>query len=354
MEQKKIKILFFVPSFNGGGAEKVMSLLINNFNRNAYEIIVVTLHKAHNSYKVNASVYIELSANRVLFSGYSLNKIIQLHKPDFIFTTLTYVNTYIGLLDYIFRFDSILIARESTIPSVNNRRNRFSFLYDFLLRTAYKRFKLIVCQSHSMERDLNEKFGISNNKLLVIHNPVFETSLDNFIEKKSDLPIFLTVAMLRKEKGIDRIIDALALVNYDFRYIIVGDGRERKYLEKRVQDLNLMGKIKFMGFSKSPNEYYRSADVYLQGSYYEGFPNVILEAGMHGLPSLVFDSVGGTNELIKNNINGLVANGINEFAHSLNDLFWHQFDRNLIIEHTKFNYNSDLIIEKYQKIFQEK
>lgn len=353
MKQKKVRILFFVPSFSGGGAERVMSLLINNFDRDLFEVIVVSLKQKSMSYEVHADKFIELNVGRVLFSGYWLNKVIKQYKPDFLFSTLTYVNTYIALLDYLFNFKTILVARESTIPSINNKQRGFGFLYNFLMIIAYRRFKFIVCQSESMRADLKEKFGIPDQKMVVINNPVSTVLFDSIPNKQSRLPLFLTVAMLRKEKGIDRIIDALALVDFDFEYIIIGDGHQRTVLEKKVKDLHLVDKIKFLGFSNNPFKDFNCADVYLHGSYYEGFPNVILEAGINGIPALAYDSIGGTNEIIKNSFNGLIVNDILGYSSALNQKFWTTYDRSQIIKHTNDTYNSSVIIDKYQKLFQK-
>ncbi len=351
---KKVKVLFFVPSFNGGGAERVMSLLINEFNRELFEVIVVTLENKVVAYSVSADKFIELKVKRVIFSVFSLCAVIKDVKPDFLFSTLTYVNTYIGLLDYIMRFKTVLVARESTIASINNKQRRLGFLYDFLMLVAYRRFSLIICQSESMKKDLIDNFHFPNDKLVIINNPVNNKFDDLPQFQKLEIPIFVTVAMLRKEKGIDRIIEALALLKYDFKYYIVGDGHERIHLENRVKELQLTEKILFTGFTNMPYQYLNIADVYLHGSYYEGFPNVILEAGVYGLPSLVFESVGGTNEIIRNGLNGLIVSGIRSFSDELTNKFWEKYDKMEIVRHTNSLYNLGIITEKYQNIFLKK
>ncbi len=351
---KKVKVLFFVPSFNGGGAEKVMSLLINKFNRELFEVIVVTLKQTAVAYNVSADKFIELKVNRVLFSIFGLYRVLKDEKPDFLFSTLTYVNTYIGLLDYIIRFKTELIARESTIPSINSKQRRLGFLYNLLMLVGYRRFRLIICQSESMKRDLMENFYISNDKIKIINNPVVKEIHNLPLRQQYDVPIFVTVAMLRKEKGIDRIIDALALVTCDFKYFIVGDGCERVLLENKVNELQLTDKILFTGFTNKPHQYLNMADVYLHGSYYEGFPNVVLEAGICGIPSLVFDSIGGTNEIIKNGLNGFIVNDIYSFSNKLINKFWVEYDNFEIVRHTNSLYNLEFITEKYQNIFLNK
>jgi glycosyltransferase involved in cell wall biosynthesis len=350
---RRVKVLFFVPSFAGGGAERVMSILINKFDRKIFHIIVVTLQKSQFSYSVCADQLFVLKSNRVLFSGLELLRLIKSHRPQFVFTTLTYVNTYVGLLDYFFRFNTVLIARESTIPSINNHQRRLGYIYDLFLRAAYKRFSLIICQSISMKFDLADKFGIAESKLHVINNPVNPPVVSSS-RPLNDTPAFVTVSMLRREKGIDRILDALALVKFDFKYFIVGDGTEGPSLKQRVKRLGLTDKVHFVGFSSTPEEYLRVAHVYLHGSLYEGFPNVILEAGVVGLPVLSFTSFGGTEEIIKNGLNGLIVANKTEYTHALNARFWDGMDNERIQHHTLTHYGSEVITRSYQDIFLKK
>ncbi|MFV7789198.1 hypothetical protein, partial [Enterococcus faecium] len=100
-----------------------MALLINKFNRQYFEVVVVTFKKTDAAYDFSADKSYELKTNRVLFSVLAISRVIKKEKPDYLFSTLTYVNTYIGLCDYVFKFRTILVACESTIPPTNNRRN---------------------------------------------------------------------------------------------------------------------------------------------------------------------------------------------------------------------------------------
>ena len=83
-------------------------------------------------------------------------------------------------------------------------------------------------------------------------------------------------------------------------------------------------------------------------SEYEGFPNVVLEANLFGLPVVSFNSIGGVSEIIKD----LVPQGdIDAFVTAIENIDIKNFNREKIIEETREKYNIDLIIKKYEKVF---
>lgn len=99
----------------------------------------------------------------------------------------------------------------------------------------------------------------------------------------------LVVARLEKEKNVMLAIDSFAKVApHDVCLIIVGDGRERRALEKRAAQLGLSVRIFFEG-KTDPLPYYAAADLLLVPSLYEGYGNVIIEALAAGKPVLATD-----------------------------------------------------------------
>jgi len=133
-------------------------------------------------------------------------------------------------------------------------------------------------------------------RTLVIPNPI-DTALVRKLAQMPleynlpNCPIFITIARLDAIKGHLRILEALTLLDFPFCYFIVGEGQEREVID---------------------------AHVYLQGSYSEAFPNVILEALCLGITPIAFDISGGTSEIIRSGENGFLAMETNDFASSIN------------------------------------
>ena len=112
---------------------------------------------------------------------------------------------------------------------------------------------------------------------------------------------FVTVGRLEPEKRIDDCIEAIAQVREKYPIIglvILGDGRERARLEKKVKDLALTDRITFLGSRSDAWGLMQSAQGYIQSSAYEGYGVTLLEAALARLPIITTD-VGIIGEVLK-------------------------------------------------------
>lgn len=117
---------------------------------------------------------------------------------------------------------------------------------------------------------------------------------------------FLSVSRLTSEKRVHLIIDAIALTQ-NTELTIVGDGPLRKNLEFRVQRLGLGERVHFVGW-QDPAPYYKTADVFVQASRFEGYGVSLIEAGLSGLAIITTD-VGVVGEVFNNEKEALVVSG---------------------------------------------
>jgi glycosyltransferase involved in cell wall biosynthesis len=123
--------------------------------------------------------------------------------------------------------------------------------------------------------------------------------------------VFLYVGRLVGDKGINELISAFTapeLQSKNAKLLIVG------YLESKLDPLKTETiraietneNIIFVGFQADVRPYYAAADCLVLPSYREGFPNVLLQGGAMGLPSIVTD-VNGSNEIIQEGKNGTIV-----------------------------------------------
>jgi glycosyltransferase involved in cell wall biosynthesis len=78
----------------------------------------------------------------------------------------------------------------------------------------------------------------------------------------------------------------------------MGDENKRKELQELINELQLQDRVHLMGEEAGPFAGMEDADLFLMGSYYQGFPNALLEAGAMGIPVIAFDVPGGISEII--------------------------------------------------------
>lgn len=340
-KEGKIKLLVFIPTLECGGTEKYVSLLCNNISTDKFDVTLVVLNNAHPFYVINTTNInlVDLGVKRVSGSFWRIKKIIRQEAPDIILTTANHLNLLFAMFRHILAKKIPVIARESSIVSINTRRAKMPMLYNWLLKRFYHRFDAILCQSVYMQQDLIKNFNMLPDKTRVIHNPVQEVPLNIQLPAAAHPGKykFITVARLSAEKGIDRLILAVAGLSLPYQYYIIGEGNERAALQKQVEELQLQDKIFLSGEKIKPWLHMEDADLFLSGSYYEGFPNAVLEAGALGIPVIAFDAPGGTREIITDGESGLLVkdNDITAFTTGIEKALQVGFNRAGIIAATK-------------------
>jgi glycosyltransferase involved in cell wall biosynthesis len=357
-DRSKTRLLIFIPTLQCGGSEKYVSLLCDNIDTERFSVCLVVLNNAGQFYTIRNKLVevVDLGEKRVLFSLPKIRSIVKKYQPDIIFTTANHLNLYFAIFRNLFPKKIKFAARESSIVSINSRRAKFPVIYNRLTRQFYDRFDIIICQSAYMQQDLISNYNIPADKTAVIHNAA-ESAVQNAVESAGTAANkehkFITVARLSEEKGIERLIHAVGLVSVPFRFYIVGDGDKRPFLEKLVMELQLQEKIFFEGQKPEPFAGMQDADLFLMGSYYEGFPNVLTEAGMLGIPVIAFNVPGGINEIIVERENGMLAddNDIIGFATTVREALILNFDRNKIIAGTRKRFSVEAMISKTEQLF---
>ena len=174
-----------------------------------------------------------------------------------------------------------------------------------------------VCRAFAVELG---RLGISPSRISVQHNSVEpfpprpageSTSLREQLGIPPGGKTLLVIGRLSSEKGHADLIEAFALLppaaaGVRAWLVMVGDGVERGFLERRVQELGLGGRILFTGQQQDALPYYGMADLFVLPSHSEGSPNVLLEAMAAGLP-IVTTAAGGAVELVDDEVSALVV-----------------------------------------------
>ena len=201
-----------------------------------------------------------------------------------------------------------VIAHGNDLTAAQKRWHRP--LFNWLLRHA----KPVITNSKNNAHRLKE-LGVREP---VVAYPGVDPS--RFTPPLSPPPspwILLTVGRLVPRKGIDTVIQALPSLLAEFpdlRYVIAGEGPDRRRLEELAKELGVLGRIEFLGYvpdDKLP-EIYRSAHIFVMptreeaGASMEGFGIVFLEASASGLP-VVAGRSGGAVEAVRDGETGLLV-----------------------------------------------
>lgn len=190
----------------------------------------------------------------------------------------------------------------------------------------------------SVSRYTRSKFlkwaNIAPSKVLVLPNTISseycpDGGSSKLIEKwdLKDKFVLLTVGRLAKNeqyKGHDYVLDAIhSLVGEipNIFYLIAGEGDDQERLEKKVKDLQLGEKIKFLGYVEDSSlpDLYRSANLFVMPSSGEGFGIVFLEAMGCGLPVLGLEGNGSRDALQDGKLGKMI--NLKDLSHEIQKSF---------------------------------
>ena len=353
----KQKVLFILPSLHGGGAERVIVTLLKYLDREIFELHLALIAK-EGTYLDNVPKDVpvhNLAAGRVRYSFKPLLKLIHRVKPDTIFSTLGHLNlALIFLKPFLPKTTKIIVREANTVSEIIKKSNN-PRLWTFFYKTFYKKADLIVCNSKYMLKDLKENFNIPAEKMVQVYNPVdLETIQEKVREgtnpflNDNSSPNIVAIGRLTYQKGFDRLIASvpeLLKTKPNAKIWILGKGPLENQLIQQRNHLGLQKYIEFVGFQENPYKWLKHSDLFVLSSYYEGLPNVLLEALACECPVVAIDHPGGTREIIE--ILGQNERLLNNFIYNDNLFEKSRVNVNGIFQNT---FGSKEIVSKYQKI----
>lgn len=176
-------------------------------------------------------------------------------------------------------------------------------------------------EGEGVKRDL-ERFGITRKELHIVGNGningIDMTYFDRTEEvmkkaesiREKDCITFCFVGRIVGDKGMNELAEAFARLEKEFpscRLLLVGDFEEK--LDPVSPETKRMflenSRVTFAGWQQDIRPYLAASDIFVFPSYREGFPNVVLQAGAMGLPSIVTD-INGSSEIIRDGVNGVI------------------------------------------------
>ena len=314
-----IKILFFIETLEGGGAEKVLRSLVNNMDQTKFDITVQTVWPCDfEKYLVKGIKHKSMYAERSEFNQYRYRFEAA--------TGLAYRLHIRG--DYDIECAYLECgATKIMAASTNAKAVKLAWVHCDLQKAMadpkafaeqtkpyYTKFDKVLCVSENVRKSFVELFG-DTVPAEVLYNVIDDAE----IREKAKIPLpdgikkrrftVLAVGRLSTPKNYSRLLKAhKKLLNEGFTHDlwIVGEGPERVGLEQYVSVNNLEDSAMLVGFFDNPYCFMKEADLLVCSSDYEGFSTFITEGVIMGKPIATTDC-GGMREILGDSEFGLIT-----------------------------------------------
>lgn len=304
-----------LPSLRGGGAERVAVYLANHWVETGLRIHFV-LMQAEGDLVQLADPRIQLHSlgvNRIRASILPLIRYFKEYKPSLTLVGLWPLTSAAIIAWRLAGRPGLLFAQDHTnlrIACLNELRLSPLYLRG-LLRATYPLACGLLAVSEGVKQDLCELGGLPDESVQVIYNPVVRSiddpsPADLSLRKQLWGPNFtyhiLAVGTFKVPKNFPLLLDAFAQLPHSLnaKLTILGEGILRPDLEKLIKHLNLVGRVSLPGFALDPAPWYRTADLFVLSSSWEGFANVVAEALEFGVPVVSTHCQSGPAEILEN------------------------------------------------------
>ncbi len=321
------RLLFYIPTLEGGGAERVLLNLIAKLDKERFDIHLCVLSNRISLYK-DIPDKVE---HTILFKSKSAWFIARFYqkylKSDFIFKkqiqyrlNLDYDSVicfmdgeFTSLLDY-FPLSKKITWVHSSYTDNPKYRKKISVIGLKKMKRSYNKLDHIIFVSHQTRIDFSKVFGEYEN-MSVIYNIIYNEKLryainnQNKTKPTNNIFTFIAVGRLIPIKGFDRLIRVAKKLkdnNYIFNIKILGSGIAYHNLAQMITNYCLEQYVELLLFKKNPYEYMYNADAFVLSSIVEGLPTAMCEAFILGLP-VITTKCSGATELVENGKYGLMA-----------------------------------------------
>lgn len=310
------KILFVIPSLSGGGAERFLTKILRNIDREMFDIQLAVGKREGPFLKLipDDIPLFELGASRTRYAVPTLWHLVKRIKPNILFATLG-LNMACAIVKQLMKDAPKLVVRVATYPTSNSMRSRPIMTHQ-VQKFSYSKSDRMIALTEKMKKRLCELYKIPYSKVRVICNPIdiedVKAQAHQSVEHSwfsEDIPIIIGVGRLAPQKGFATLMRTFSIVRRQIhaRLVILGEGKERSRLEALSKKLAIQDDCLFHGFRLNPYSYIARATVFVLSSFWEGFPNVLLEAMTCGTPVIATCCDSGPEEILDHEVNGLLV-----------------------------------------------
>lgn len=294
-----MRILLIIPYGGVGGIERLAQHFYAFYKKNGYEVYVLKIIQLKGDIVQFNDDELALST-KDLWEYSTIKRFAFYAKaPKMLRNIIRNKNIThsIAFGDMANVFSSLTFTKEKKIASIHavksiefSNKNMLNVIFKYALKSSYRNFDKVVCIGEGIKTDLQENIKYPFNNLVVIYNP----HDFKYILEKAELPIedpneaeifeapvILYLGRLSNQKAPWHLVRAFAKCTIpNVRLVFIGDGSKeiKTYLENQLTAFGIRDRAFFLGRKNNPYKYIKASKIVALSSYYEGTPNVIVEA----------------------------------------------------------------------------
>ncbi len=313
------KILFFIPTLLGGGAEKVLVNMVNSIDKSKFDVTVMTL--------CNVGINIQYLDDDVKYKYVfkrnikGIRHLLKLIKPKKLFKKYI-TDKYDTIVSYLEGPTTRIVSGCTNntkliawIHTENTKSFDIAFRNKIEMINSYHAYDKIICVSNDVLKSFNNYTDCQfEKKLLVIKNISNPFEIIKLSKEKVNFKFLnkifkiIIVGRLDKNKAQARMVNIIKRLNeegFSIELNILGDGVEKENIINLINKNNISN-IKLLGYQSNPYPFIANSDLFICCSHKEGFSTTTIEALTLNVPILTTDC-SGMREILGNNEYGLIV-----------------------------------------------
>ena len=325
------KVLFVIESLSGGGAEKVLTVLLKHIDKTRFDVTLCTVVEI-GVYMDEIKKYVSCTSilgnpNRKTFLG----KIWYRFKYKCVYNWLPLRWVYRLFIPqgndvevaFVEGFATKLMAASS-----NRQAKKLAWVHTDLInnhwiesiyqniteeRLSYQKYDQIIGVSKQVTNSVQKLYHLKN--VITCYNPIESDVILKWAGENLSLPSkkeslrLVSVGRFVPQKAFDRllrVVNRLYKEGFSLELWLLGDGEQRPLLEQYIRDKNLEAIVTLWGFQTNPYPYLQQSDLFVCSSVSEGYSTAVTEALIIGLP-VVTTACSGMDELLDNGTYGIIT-----------------------------------------------
>tara|TARA_B100000989_G_scaffold204177_1_gene154520 strand:- start:1825 stop:2937 length:1113 start_codon:yes stop_codon:yes gene_type:complete len=356
----------FYPSFEQGGATKNLIRIVNFLLKKKIKVFFFTCGASKNNFIKTKNLriinskplkklnFLPMRWNLAISSMINLNFYLKENKKhSIIFSMQSHIPAII--IAKINQIKIVIRNSEEPISATFYADNKVLSFFVLFLKIIFYNFSDKIIAISTKSKHSLQKIVLIKEKVTLIYNPYLEKifRIKRKIKKTSNNINILSIGRLTKQKNFVLLIDTVIKLSKKYKGInllIIGNGDLKNYLTKKIKNQK---NIKIINWKDKLKKYYSNSDLFVLPSYYEGLPNVLIDAVNNEIP-IISTNCSGASDILHKNSGGFIIpiNNQHELEKKIIFVMKNYFlAKNKVLSAKKRLYKfSDINLDKYYNL----